>query len=207
MPSFRQSLHRSPAPTLTLVAGGLFVGVPLLVEFVAGEMFALMGLALIMLLLALPGLRRLQDGRDGWAGRRGLHLTLAGLVVMVVLVVSGDALDAMLDGTAQSIAETVYLALLAVAAVSALAGIVMFSIGLTRARVLDPRGIWLFLGGMVLGLVSESFEQSLRGPVPWLADLLPVVGFIGAGAGLIVLGLSARRVMSGGTQVAVPATT
>ena len=83
----------------------------------------------------------------------------------------------------------------------------MFSIGLTRARVLDPRGIWLFLGGMVLGLVSESFEQSLRGPVPWLADLLPVVGFIGAGAGLIVLGLSARRVMSGGTQVAVPATT
>ena len=179
----------------------------MLVEFVAGEMFALMGLALIMLLLALPGLRRLQDGRDGWAGRWGLHLTLAGIVVMVVLVVSGDALDAMLDGTAQSIAETVYLALLAVAAVSALAGIVMFSIGLTRARVLDPRGIWLFLGGMVLGLVSESFEQSLRGPVPWLADLLPVVGFIGAGAGLIVLGLSARRVMSGGTQVAVPATT
>ena len=45
---------------------------------------------------------------------------------------------------------------------------------------------------MVLGLVSESFEQSLSGPVPWLADLLPVVGFIGAGVGLIVLGLSAR---------------
>jgi hypothetical protein len=191
---------------LTVSAGGLFVVVPLLVQLVAGELFALMGLALIMLLVALPGLHRLQGGRDGRAGKWGVRLTLAGLAVMAVLIVSGDALDAMLDGTAQSIAEAVYMSLLAAAAVSALAGIVMFSIGMTRARVLDPRGIWLFLGGMVLGLVSESLEQSLRGPVPWLADLLPVVGFVGAGFGLIVLGLSARRAEAGRrTPVVAPA--
>jgi hypothetical protein len=190
-------VHKSPAPALTVSAGALFVVVPLLVQMVAGELFALMGLALIMLLVALPGLRRVQGGRDGGVGKWGVRLTLCGLAVMTVLIVSGDALDAMLDGTAQSIAEAGYLTLSAAAALSALAGIVMFSIGTTRARVLDPRGIWLFLGGMVLGLVSESFEQSLSGSVPWLADLLPVVGFIGAGVGLIVLGLSARRVESG----------
>lgn len=201
-------LKQSPAPMLTVSAGGLFVVVPVLVQLVAGELFALMGLALLMLLVALPGLRRLQDGRDGRAGRWGCRLTLAGLAVMAVLVVSGDALDAMLDGTAQSIAEAAYLALLAVAAVAALVGIVMFSIGMTRARVLDSRGIWIFLTGMVLGLVSESFEQSLRGPVPWLADLLPVVGFVFAGVGLVVLGLSARSVEAGRTsQVADPVAT
>ena len=190
-------VHKSPAPALTVSAGGLFVVVPLLVQLVAGELFALMGLALVMLLVALPGLRRVQAGKDGRAGKWGVRLTLVGLAVLAVLIVSGDALDAMLDGTAQSVAEGAYLTLMAAAAVSALAGIVMFSIGTTRARVLDPRGIWLFLGGMVLGLASESFEQSLRGPVPWLADLLPVVGFVGAGVGLIVLGLSARRIESG----------
>ena len=201
-------LKQSPAPALTLSAGGLFVVVPLLVQLVAGELFALMGLALIMLLVALPGLHRLQGGGDGRAGKWGLRLTLVGLAVMVVLILSGDALDAMLDGTAQSIAEAAYLALGAGAALSALVGIVLFSVGMTRARVLDSRGIWIFLTGMVLGLVSESFEQSLRGPVPWLADLLPVVGFVVAGIGLVVLGLSARRVVSGGTaRVAVPATT
>lgn len=201
-------VRKSPAPALTVSAGGLFVVVPLLVQLVAGELFALMGLALIMLLVALPGLRRVQAGKDGRAGKWGVRLTLVGLAVLAVLIVSGDALDAMLDGTAQSIAEAAYLTLMAAAAVSALAGIVMFSIGTTRARVLDPRGIWLFLGGMVLGLVSESFEQSLRGPVPWLADLLPVVGFVGAGVGLIGLGLSARRIESGRpTPVAAPAAT
>ncbi|HEU5456110.1 MAG TPA: hypothetical protein VFU85_10550, partial [Nocardioides sp.] len=189
-------------------AGGLFVVAPLLIEFVAGELFALMGLALILLLAALPGLRRVQGGRDGRAGKWGLGLTFAGLAVMVVLVLSGDALDAMLDGTAQSIAEAAYLALGAGAALSALVGIVLFSVGMTRARILDPRGIWLFLGGMVLGLVSESFEQSLRGPVPWLADVLPPLGFIVAGVGLVVLGLSAREVEARSrTPIAAPAAT
>ena len=97
----------------------MFVVVPLLVQLVAGELFALMGLALIMVLVALPGLRRVQDGRDGRAGKWGVRLTLVGLAAMVVLILSGDALDAMLDGTAQSIAEGAYLTLSAAAACGA----------------------------------------------------------------------------------------
>jgi hypothetical protein len=180
--------------TLMILAGALFLVVPLLVELVSGDAFALMGVALIVLLAALPGLRRLQHGRDGQLGRWGLLLTVAGLLAMVALVLSGDLLDAALSGTAQAVAEGAWLVVAAAAALSALVGVVSFSLGLTRARVLSPLGIWVFLGGMTLGLVSESFEQSLSGPVPWLADLLPPLGFITAGAGLLLLGASTRSV-------------
>ena len=47
---------------------------------------------------------------------------------------------------------------------------------------------------MVLALVSESFEQSLRGSVPWLADVLPPLGFMVAGVGLLAIGRSALAV-------------
>ena len=58
---------RRPRATafLTLAAGSLFVLVPLLVEFVSGDAFVLMGVAGLLVLLALPGLRRLQHGADG----------------------------------------------------------------------------------------------------------------------------------------------
>ena len=199
VPSTTASRAEGTAPshrtsTLTLLAGALFLVVPLLVELVSGDAFALMGVALLVLLAALPGLRRLQAGRDGQLGRWGLRLTVAGLVAMVALVLSGDLLDAALSGTAQAVAEGVWLVVAAAAALSLLVGVVSFSLGLTRARVLSPLGIWVFLGGMTVGLVSESFEQSLAGEVPWLADVIPPLAFIAAGAGLVALGASARRV-------------
>ncbi|GAB3242789.1 hypothetical protein [Nocardioides dilutus] len=192
----------SPAPAraghrtsvLTLLAGALFLVVPPVVELVTYDAFLLMGVALLMLVVALPGLHRLQAGRDGRLGLWGLRLTVAGLVAMVVLVLSGDVLDAALSGTAQSVAEGLWTVVAGLAALSALGGVVAFAVGLTRGRVLAPAGIWLFLGGMVVGLVSESFEQSLDGTVPWLADVLPPAGFMAAGVGLVVLGMSARRV-------------
>jgi hypothetical protein len=184
--------HRTS--TLTLLAGALFVVVPPIVELVTYDAFLLVGVALLLLVAALPGLHRLQAGRDGRLGQWGLRLTLVGLVTMVVLVLSGDVLDAALSGTAQSIAEGAWTVVAGIAALSALGGVLAFSAGMTRARVLAPAGIWVFLGGMTLGLVSESFEQSLDGSVPWLADVLPPLGFVAAGAGLVLLGRSARQV-------------
>jgi hypothetical protein len=101
---------------------------------------------------------------------------------------------AALSGSAQAVAEGVWTVVAGLSALSALGGVVAFSVGLTRAKVLAPSGIWVFLAGMTLGLVSESFEQSLRGPVPWLADALPPIGFMIAGVGLVLLGRSARAV-------------
>lgn len=176
---------------LTLAAGALFVVVPLLVEFVSGDAFALMGLAGVMVLLALPGLRGLQHGADGRAGATGLRLVFAGLVVLVVLVVSGDPLDVALDGTAQSVAEGVFVVLGVASALALLVGVVAFSVGMTRAGVFPRSAIWVFLGGMTLGLGSEAFEQALTGPVPTLADVLPVAGFMVAGLGLLLLGRAA----------------
>lgn len=182
---------------LTLCAGALFLIVPLLVEFVSGDAFLLMGVAGLLFLAALPGLRSLQGGADGASGRWGLRLTLGGLAAMVVLILSGDLVDAATSGGAQDVAEGVFVVVGAVASLATLAGIVLFALGMTRAGVLPAPAIWVFLGGMVLGLVSESFEQSLRGPVPFLADLLPPLGFVVAGIGLLMLGRAALLLKSG----------
>ena len=180
-------------PLLLRLAGALMVVVPLLVELVSGDAFALIGLPLLLLLCSLPGLRRLQHGRDGRAGAWGLRLTTGGLAAMVVLVVSADPLAAAFSGSAEAVAETAWLAVATVAALAAVVGVVMFAVGLTRARVLSPVGVWLFLVGLAGGLVAESFEQSLSGPVPWVADVLPPLGFVVAGVGLLLLGRSAAR--------------
>lgn len=187
----RTARRRSLTPYLTLAAGGLFVVVPLLVEFVSGDAFLLMGVAGVLVLAALPGLRRLQHGADGRAGAWGLRLTIGGLCALVLLILSGDLIDAAVSGGVQAIVETVFLLVGGAATLALLLGIVLFSVGMTRARVFPPAAIWVFLGGMVVALVSELFEQSLQGPVPWLADTLPPLGFVVAGIGLLAIGRAA----------------
>jgi hypothetical protein len=183
--------RRSVAPYLTLAAGGLFAVVPLLVEFVSGDAFLLMGLAGVLVLAALPGLRRLQHGADGRAGAWGLRLTMGGLCLLVLLIVSGDLIDAVVGGDVQAVVEVVFMLAGGAAMLALLLGIVLFCVGMTQARVFPPAAIWVFLGGMVVALVSELFEQSLQGPVPLLADTLPPLGFVIAGMGLLAIGRAA----------------
>ncbi|MGA8986973.1 hypothetical protein [Aeromicrobium sp.] len=184
---------------LTLAAGVLFISVPLLVEYVSGDAFALMGLAALLLLLALPGLRRLQHGADGRVGEWGLRGLVGGLACLLVLIVSGDPLDAALGGEAEAVAEGAFMVVGALSAFAMVAGIIAFSVGMARAHVFPARAVWLFLGGTVVALLTESFEQSLRGPVPTLADVLPPASFIVAGIGLLLLGRAAARLVSSST--------
>ncbi len=193
MTQYQTSSRRNLVGPVTLAAGTLFVVVPLLVEFVSGDAFLLMGVAAILFLASMPGLRRLQGGADGAPGRWGVQLTLIGLGAAIALILSGDLIDAAVDGAAQDVAETVFLIVAAVAAVATLVGIVLFAVGMSRAGVLPAPAIWIVLGGMVLAIVSESFEQSLRGPVPLLADFLPPAGFIIAGIGMLMIGSAALR--------------
>lgn len=185
--------HRGVTPHLTLAAGGLFVVVPPLVEFVSGDAFLLMGVAGLLFLAALPGLRRLQGGADGRSGTWGLRLTMVGLGSLVALILSGDLIDAAVSGVAQDVAEATFMLVGALAGMATLLGIVLVSVGMTRARVFPPAAIWVFLASMVLALLSETFEQSLRGSVPWLADTLPPLGFMVAGLSLLAIGRSARK--------------
>ena len=180
--------RRSVTPYLTLGAGGLFVVVPLLVEFVSGDAFLLMGVAGVLVLAALPGLRRLQHGADGRAGAWGLRLTMGGLCSLALLILSGDLVDAAVSGGVQTLVEFVFMAVGGAATLALLLGIVLFSVGMTRAKVFPPAAIWVFLGGMVVALVSELFEQNLQGQVPWFADTLPPLGFSVAGIGLLAIG-------------------
>jgi len=188
-----KTAHPRATAVLTLAAGSLFVLVPLLVEFVSGDAFVLMGVAGLLVLAALPGLRRMQGGADGRAGRMGLRLIVGGLVLLVGLIFTGDPLDAALSGTVQEWAEGVF-AVLGVASVLALFfGVLSFSFGMTVAGVFPRSAIWVFLGGMTVALLTEAFEQSLNGTVPTIADVLPVVGFMVAGGGLLMLGRAALR--------------
>ena len=196
LPSPSTALPRR-ASNLTLAAGALFAVVPLLVEFVAGEAFALMGLALVLLVASLPALHRLQGGRDGRLGSWGVRLGVGGFGALILLALSASLIGPRLSDSAESVAQVGYAVLAGAAALAALSGVIAFSTGLSRAGVLWAPGIRIFLAGMVLGLTSESFEQSLSGPVPWLADALPVLGFVTAGMGLVLLGLSARTVERG----------
>ncbi len=186
--------RRTVSAYLTLAAGAMFVVVPLVVQLVSSDAFALMGLAGLIFLAALPGLRRVQGGADGRSGLWGLRLTMAGLGSLVVLVLSGDAIDAVVSGGAQDVAELLFALVGAAAGLALLVGVVLFSVGMTRAKVFPSAAIWVFLGAMVMALVSESFEQSLRGSVPWLADALPPLGFMVAGVGLLAIGRSALAV-------------
>lgn len=186
----RTHQDRGLTPHLTLAAGGLFVVVPVLVEFVSGDAFLLMGVAGLLVLAALPGIRRIQRGADGRSGKWGLRLTMVGLCSLVALILSGDLIDAAVSGGAQDVAEAGFMLVGGVAGLATLLGIVLFSVGMTRARVFPAAAIWVFLGGMVVAFVSETFEQSLRGPVPWLADTLPPLGFVVAGLGLLAIGHS-----------------
>jgi hypothetical protein len=186
--------RRGLTPYLTLAAGALFVAVPPIVELVTYDAFALMGLAGVLVLAALPGLRRQQRGADGRAGSWGLRLTMGGLGTLVLLILSGDLVDAVVSGGVQTVVEAVFMLVGGAATLALLLGIVLFSVGMTRARVFPPAAIWVFLGGMVLALVSELLEQSLQGPVPWLADTLPPLGFVVAGFGLLTIGRAALDV-------------
>ena len=66
---------------LTTASGILFILAVPLVQPVAGEFFLLLGVAALLLVLALPGLHRQQHGRDGALGRWGVRLAVAGLLV------------------------------------------------------------------------------------------------------------------------------
>lgn len=184
---------RRRAVWLTFVAGTLFVGVPMLVELVTGDAFVLMALALLAMLAALPNLHRLHAGSDGRAGAWGLRAALLGLATSVVLLVVADLAIDLVPGSVRGTAETVVVLAALVAVVAFLLGLVGLTIGMLRAALLSRPAVATFAGGLALALGAETFEQTLRGPVPVIADVLPVLGFVVTGLGLLLISRSVRQ--------------
>lgn len=182
-----------------LIAGSLLVAVPPLVEYVADDFILLLPVALVLMLVALPGLRRRQHGADEPAGRIGLRLVNLGLLVAIVTVVVGSLVLDALPAAVQTVAEPLLMLVAAVAALGAVVGLVLLTVGMARARVYPLLAVVLFGPCLVLALVAEAIEQTLSGPVPMVLDVLPPTLFVASGLGLLGLSLAARSAASGST--------
>ena len=176
-----------------LCAGVLLVAVAPLTELVAGDFFMLLPVALVLVVVALPGLRAVQGGADGSAGRAGLRMLALGLLSAVVLVVVGSlALDALPEGTAD-VVEPLLLLAAGVAALVAIAGLGCLTAGMLRAGTYPRAAVLLFGPVLLLGLVAEVVEQSMSGGIPTVLDVLPPVLFLVSGLGLLGIVRSARH--------------
>jgi hypothetical protein len=118
-------------------------------------------------------------------------MVIAGLLAVAVLIIMSELLAGSIPSAVETAAEDLYAPVGLAALVLVVLGVVGLGIGMARAAVLSRTAVWLWVGGMGTALASEAFEQSLRGPVPAVADALPVIGFMLAGCGLLLLGRSA----------------
>jgi hypothetical protein len=175
-----------------LLAGGLLAVVPALVELVGDGFFVLLPVALLAMLVALPGLRRHQDGRDGHAGKLGVAMVNLGLLGAVLVMVAGSLVLDSLSARAQDSLEPLLMGTAAAGAVAAAVGLVLLTVGMLRARLYPAPAVVAFGPGLVLALVAETWEQTLTGPVPLLLDVLPPTFFTLTGLGLIGIALAAR---------------
>ena len=198
-PSVFDPAKQSPGPVAPrrsivagFVAGGLLVAVPPLVEYVADDFFLLLPVALLLMLVALPGLRRAQHGADEPHGRGGLRMLNLGLLAAIgIMVVGSIALDA-LPARAQTVTEPLLMLVAGVAALTAVGGLILLSAGMVRAGVYPVLAVALFGPGLVLALVAELVEQTLTGTVPMILDVLPPTLFVASGLGLLGIVAAAR---------------
>ncbi len=78
-------------------------------------------------------------------------------------------------------------------AIAAGIGILRFRKRAGDAVEFPKLGVWLFVGGLTAAIASEVFEQSLQGPIPTIADVLPPTLFIVSGVGLLMLARAINR--------------
>jgi hypothetical protein len=178
------------AGTLAMVAGALFVAGPL-VEVTGNWAWPLLLAGFALLVVVVPRLHRHQAPADGWAGRVGSWLVLAGAAVFAGMGVASAvwvlASESAMDETAWAAA------LWSLASWAYLGGIVASCVGSIAAGRL-PRGApALVLAGLLTALVVDRVTgtdaQDGAGSPEWgLYTGVPVFGL-----GLLWLGSALRR--------------
>jgi hypothetical protein len=136
-----------------ILAGALLIVSMLLTELVAE------GFIYLFALVALPGLHARQDGRSGLLGLIGFVAALIGAVTFFVLFAVVFVAETFFGFDPD--ASAVVGAVLFVAFIAFLVGIVLFGIATARAGVF-PRGAALLLalgllGGLVIDLLTGAF--------------------------------------------------
>ncbi len=167
---------------LSMLAGLVLVATVFLTELVHDDMFYLVAVALLLLLLAVPGLHASQGGRDGRAGRVGAWLMAVGSAI-IALIVSVVGLAALLTDFDPEEAGWAFAIL--VAGFLALAiGSLVFGIATARAGVLPPlAGIVLAIAlpvGILIDVVGAALDAGEIGfyiGVPAFAIALAWLGY------------------------------
>jgi hypothetical protein len=182
---------------VTLLAGlGFVLGGGLDAVWEWGWLFLLSGFAL--LLYAVPQLHRHQAPSDGPLGLWGSRLFVFGATIVVVLGLMFAIWEAVGDPGEPAWTTIVW----PIGFFALLVGFVLFVIGSFKARVLDPIGLWLvvggFIGGVLLDMATGAFFEDTGETPEWgLYIGVPV-----AGLGLLWIGykLWSQRAATGSTR-------
>ena len=136
-----------------MLAGAILIADVLLSEFVIEQLFYLLGLVLLLLVVALPGLEAAQGGRDGRLGRAGFVLALVGAATLAMLFAAAGVAEGLLglDPDASQALGPV----LAVGFVALVAGVLLFGIAALRAGVLPRAAVSLFVASLPLGVAID----------------------------------------------------
>jgi hypothetical protein len=135
---------------------GITSGVATLAAVGLGQLlegaFALLLVTLVLLLVALPGLHGVQQGRNGWLGRLGYVVALVGGAVLTVLFAVFVVAEFILDrGEAFEDAAGVDVAA-AIGFFGLVLGLVAFGIAALKPAILSRWATLLFLLGLPLGV-------------------------------------------------------
>ena len=173
--------------TLTMLAGALFAAGALASTVVDWAWVALL-VAFALLVYVVPQLHRFQAPADGWAGRAGSVLVVAGAAAMVALGATFLVWEAV--GEPGEPAWTGVLWMLGFFAF--VVGIVLFAVGSANARRFPPAAPLLMLAGLVaaiaIDMATGAFFEDDQSTTEWGFFIgVPVFGL-----GLAWLGYALR---------------
>ena len=162
--------------SLTVLAGAL-VAAGALVSTVVDWAWVALLLAFALLVYVVPQLHRFQAPADGWAGRAGSLLVVAGAATMVALGAIFLVWEAVGEPGDPAWAGVLWM----VAFFAFVAGIVLFAVGSALARRFPPAAPLLMLAGLVAALAIDmatgAFFEDGQSTTEWGFFIgLPVFG-------------------------------
>ncbi len=170
---------------VAMAAGALLIVTFLLTEFVADGFFYLIGLVLLLLAVALPGLQARQADHSGLLGRIGFFVSLLAVAFLVVLFAVVGVAEAFFGFEPEE--NAVAGLILMVSFIAFMVGVILFGVATARAGVLPRLAAVLLALGFPLALAIDMLTGAFSSEEE-VFPLGPIIGFPIFAAGLIWLG-------------------